>query len=317
MSFSYDAVIFFSGDRAAALKTLSSLAGQKEAPGRIFLPCLSGEEDALKGTFKNAEILPLPSRDRGLVISQAVRQSGASYLLLVSDQAGQLTPDFSSGLFEHFSDDPAAEIVFSNISGAVKDKVISRAFYDALFSVCPAYGKEEIFSFGPQLFYRDIGAALFKTALLRECPIEVNALTDPARIFTAHALYRDARVHCDVDLRTEEQKKLSISALFHDAFSFAAARRLYYQSFGIGFRMHQKMRGTGYTKNPVLPVSMGKAYGRAGKKAAGTLLKHGAFYKLPALFLIVLSGRMGDALGSWYHRLPGKLNRALSGKRYF
>ena len=187
----------------------------------------------------------------------------------------------------------------------------------ALFSVCPVYGKEKLFSLGPQLFLRDLGAMLVKRELITDCPPEVGALTAPERLYAAHALYRDARVCCDPELRTAYSRHLSPAVLFRDMFCFGAALRLYYQSFGIGFRMHKKMRGTGFTDNPVLETSLGKAVGNAGRKAAGSLLKSGAFYKLPWLFLTVLSGRLGAALGNWYHRLPASVNRKLAGGRYF
>ena len=164
---------------------------------------------------------------------------------------------------------------------------------------------------------RDLGAAMFRRDLLTVCPPEVGALTKPERILTARAVYRDGKVALDQELRTEECFRLNPSCMFHDAFSFSAARRLYYQTFGIGFRMHKKMKGKGFTENPVLKTSMGKAYGRAGRKAALALLKHGAFYKIPYLFLIVLSAKLGESLGGWYHRFPAALNRHLAGNRYF
>ena len=62
---------------------------------------------------------------------------------------------------------------------------------------------------------------------------------------------------------------------------------------------------------------MSKAYGEAGKKAKKTLLDAGAFYKLPALYLTVLSAKIADYLGVRYHRLPAWADRIFAGGRYF
>ena len=317
MSCSFDAAILFSGDQKKAKETLLSLQEGAVRPGKILILCTENEADSLAEAKGDAEIVPLPARDRGLFMAQAIRRTDAPFLLILTDASGKLSDDFAAGLLRHFEEEPACEIAFSAAFKKNKASSLPKAFYDALYTVCPAFGKEQIYTFGPQLFMRDLGAAMFRRDLLTVCPPEVGALTKPERILTARAVYRDGKVALDQELRTEECFRLNPSSEFHDAFSFSAARRLYYQTFGIGFRMHKKMKGKGFTENPVLKTSMGKAYGRAGRKAAGTLLKHGAFYKIPYLFLIVLSAKLGESLGGWYHRFPAALNRHLAGNRYF
>ncbi|MBQ6679233.1 MAG: hypothetical protein IJM76_04350 [Lachnospiraceae bacterium] len=317
MSFSYDAVIFFSGDIIKTEQALRSLLKQDCPPGRTLLLCAEGEEAQLSFAAGTIEIVPLPVNDPGLFLAVGTRRTEAPYVLFLSGSCGRFPAALSARMFAHFSDDPSLEVVFTAGYDGKEDGDMAKAYDEALFSVCPVYGKEKLFSLGPQLFLRDLGAMLVKRELITDCPPEVGALTAPERLYAAHALYRDARVCCDPELRTAYSRHLSPTVLFRDMFCFGAALRLYYQSFGIGFRMHKKMRGTGFTDNPVLETSLGKAVGNAGRKAAGSLLKSGAFYKLPWLFLTVLSGRLGAALGNWYHRLPASVNRKLAGGRYF